>query len=94
MNLKLHERRTKNSLINSNSCCENDCHSCGRKNSATPLGPLNPNEQGLVDKRGIAMTEHKVRCGRCGAEWIDVFCRVYPTVMEEPDTQSEDDLSE
>lgn len=60
---------------------------CGAKGSVDQLEPLKPHTQGNVDDRGNPMMEQRVSCSRCGAEWVDVFCRMYPPVIDLPDTE-------
>jgi len=87
MKLKLYERRTKTRLICSNVTDEDQCCLCFSHNTVNQLEPLKPNIHGLTDGRGNTMLEHNVSCMTCGANWVDVFCRIYPEDAESQDEQ-------
>ncbi len=79
MELKLHERRSDNTVVNCPSVIydEGNCMDCKAKNSVEPIGVLVPNTQGLCDSKNNPMLDQTVSCRKCGARWVNVFCRVY-----------------
>ena len=87
MNLRLYERRTETKLVDGWTACEDNCMCCGAKGSVDQLEPLKPNVHEQVDDRGNVMMEQRVSCRQCGAEWTDVFCRMYPPCLDLPDAE-------
>ena len=85
MKLRLYERRTNTKLVDGSTAHEDDCMFCGANNTVYQLEPLKPNTQGQKDGRGNIMMEHRVSCTRCNKEWIDVFCRLYPSSVGSQD---------
>ena len=81
MELRLYERRTETKLIDGWMLCENNCPFCHAKQSVNQLEPLRPNIHKQLDYRGNIMMEQHVCCNQCGANWIDVFCRIYPPTI-------------
>jgi len=78
MELKLYERRTTTRLIDAWIMNEDVCLFCHTNGSVRPLESLKPNIHGLQDTKGTLMVEQRVSCQKCGVEWVDVFCRMYP----------------
>lgn len=78
MEMKLYERRTKTRILSDQK--ENQCYLCKSYNTIVQLEPLKPNIHQIVDKRGNQMMEQRVKCMKCNAECVDVFCRMYPDV--------------
>lgn len=87
MQLELYERRTKTRLLGVKGADENQCCFCFSHNTVNQLEPLKPNVHGLTDDRGNIMLEHRVSCTACGAEWVDIFCRIYTEGAESQDEQ-------
>jgi len=86
----LYERRTATELIsNKIGMNEEDCIFCGGRNTVEQLKCLRPNTHNLKDDHDYLMMEQQVFCKKCGRDWIDVFCRVYPPTLDLPDTQSD-----
>lgn len=90
MNLRLVERRTDTKVVSCVPENEGSCMECLEKNTVEPLAVLRANIHDLRDKRGNVMMENEVSCSKCGAKWVDVFCRVYPVVVDSPDKQEEE----
>jgi len=91
MNLRLHERRTSTRLIDGLTACEDNCIYCGADGSVSQMESLKPNIHEQNDNRGNIMMEQRVTCLRCGAEWVDVFCRMYPPCTDLPDTKDDEE---
>jgi len=84
MELRLYERRTATKLFDGWTACEDTCVCCGAKHTVDPIGPLEPNVHGLKDDHGNPMVEQKVSCRKCGADWVDVWCRMYHPASDTP----------
>jgi len=89
MEMRLYERRTKTRLIDAWMSSEDVCLFCRCRNCVNTDDHLTLNVHGLIDDRGHPMMEQRVSCRQCGAEWTDVFCRMYPPCLDLPDTEED-----